>query len=145
MSGITILMKDKFLLDTNVIIYYFNGVITDRRIDRILKESFNISIITKIEFLSWQKLYEDKALKKQAVAFISNATIYELTDDIADKVIEIRQQYKVKTPDAIIGATALVHGFDIVTNNVNDFKKLDLEIISVEVNCGVNRRSVASL
>jgi predicted nucleic acid-binding protein len=108
-------MRDRFLLDTNIIIYYFNGIIDDDKIDHILKESFNISIITKIEFLSWQKLRTDKELELQALAFISHANVYELTDEIADKVIDIRQQYRVKTPDAIIGATALVHGFDIVT------------------------------
>jgi len=134
MSGTIILINDKLLLDTNIIIYYFNGIITDNRIDKILKESFNISIISKIEFLSWQKLREDKKLEKKALDFISHANIYELTDKISDKVIDIRQQYKIKTPDAIISATALVHGFDIVTNNVDDFKNLDLEIISVEVN-----------
>ena len=133
MSGIIILMKDKFLIDTNIIIYYFNGIIEDDKIDKILKESFNISIITKIEFLSWQKLRKDKKLEKEALAFISNANIYELTDDISDKVIDIRQEYRVKTPDAIIGATALVHGFDIVTNNVDDFKNLDLEILSINL------------
>ncbi len=133
MSGIVTLTNDKLLLDTNVIIYYFNGIITDSRIDKILKESFNISIITKIEFLSWQRLRENKKLEKEALAFISHANIYELTDEIADKVIDIRQQYRVKTPDAIIGATALVHGFDVVTNNVNDFKNLDLEVFSLEV------------
>ena len=133
MNGIVTLINDKLLLDTNIIIYYFNGIITDSRIDKILKESFNISIITKIEFLSWQKLREDKRLEKEALAFISHANIYELTDEVANKVIDIRQQYKVKTPDAIIGATALVHGFDIVTNNVDDFKNLDLEIVSVGV------------
>lgn len=126
-------MNDKLLLDTNVIIYYFNGIITDNRIDKILKESFNISIITKIEFLSWQKLRQDKALEKKALAFIAHANVYELTDNITDKVIEIRQQYKIKTPDAIIGATALVYGCDIVTNNVDDFKNLDLKTFSVEV------------
>ncbi|HIP11452.1 MAG TPA: type II toxin-antitoxin system VapC family toxin [Arcobacter sp.] len=133
MNGIVTLLNDKFLFDTNIIIYYFNGIVTDSKIDNILKESFNISIITKIEFLSWQKLREDKELEKKALAFISHANIYELTDEVADKVIDIRQKYKVKTPDAIIGATALVHGFDIVTNNVDDFKNLDLEIVSVDV------------
>ncbi len=133
MSGRAILTNAKLLLDTNIIIYYFNGIITDSRIDKILKESFNISIITKIEFLSWQKLRKDKKLEKEALAFISHANVYELTDDIADRVIDIRQQYKVKTPDAIIGATALVHGFNIITNNVDDFKNLDLEVFSVEV------------
>ena len=126
-------MKDRFLLDTNIIIYYFNGIIDDDKIDHILKESFNISIITKIEFLSWQKLRTDKELESQALAFISHANVYELTDEIADKVIDIRQQYRVKTPDAIIGATALIHGFNIVTNNVDDFKNLDLEIVSVNL------------
>jgi predicted nucleic acid-binding protein len=134
MSGTVTLINNKLLLDTNIIIYYFNGIITDSRIDTILKESFNISIITKIEFLSWQKLREDKKLRKEALAFISHANVYELTDKIADTVIDIRQQYRVKTPDAIIGATALVHGFDIVTNNVDDFKNLDLEIVTVGVN-----------
>jgi len=126
-------MRDRFLLDTNIIIYYFNGIIDDDKIDHILKESFNISIITKIEFLSWQKLRTDKELESQALAFISHANVYELTDEIANKVINIRQQYRVKTPDAIIGATALLHGFDIVTNNVDDFKNLDLEIVSVNL------------
>ena len=133
MSGIITLKDKKLLLDTNIIIYYFNGIITDNRIDKILKESFNISIITKIEFLSWQKLRKDKALEKKALDFISHAKIYELTDEIADRVIDIRQQYRVKTPDAIIGATALVYGFDILTNNIDDFKNLDLDVLSIEV------------
>jgi len=43
------LISNKLLLDTNIIIYYFNGIITDTKIDQILKESFNISIITKLD------------------------------------------------------------------------------------------------
>jgi len=121
-------MKDKFLLDTNIIIYYFNGIILDDKMDTILKNSFNISIITKIEFLSWKKLKNDIKLEKKALNFISYANIYDLSDEVANKVIEIRQNYKVKTPDAIIGATALLHGFDIVTNNIDDFKNLDLRV-----------------
>jgi len=133
MSGTVILIKDRLLLDTNIIIYYFNGIVTDNRMDKILQESFNISIITKIEFLSWQKLRSDKTLEQKALDFISHANVYELTNEIANKVIDIRQQYRIKTPDAIIGATALVHGFDVVTNNVDDFKNLDLEVFTIEV------------
>jgi len=121
------------LLDTNIIIYYFNGIIKDDVINEILRDSFNISIITKIEFLSWQKLYENKELNKKALEFISNASIYDLDPLVAAKTIENRQKYKIKTPYAIIGATVLVHGFDLVTNNIDDFKKLDLEIISIDL------------
>ena len=33
-------------------------------------------------------------------------------------------RYLIKTPDAIIAATAMVHGFEVVTNNVDDFTPL---------------------
>lgn len=50
---------------------------------------------------------------------------------IDDKAIRLRQKYKIKTPDAIIGATAKQYGLAIVTNNVNDFKHFDLEIVTL--------------
>ena len=133
MNGMNIPMNNRLLLDTNIIIYYFNGLIRDKQIDTIFNENFNISIITKIEFLSWNKLWDNKMLNAKALAFLSHANIYELTDEIANKAINIRQQNKIKTPDAIIAATALVHGFDILTNNIDDFKNLDLRVSSVEI------------
>lgn len=126
-------MKNKFLLDTNIVIYFFNGLTDDATLIEILQSSFNISIITKIEFLSWQKLLNDSVLNSKAVEFISNARVYELDELVANRTIKIRQQHKIKTPDAIIGATAQVHGFEIVTNNVDDFKMLGLEVITVEL------------
>lgn len=128
-----IVLKNKYLLDTNIIIYFFNGITDDSKIIDILKESFNISIITKIEFLSWQKLYHDKNLNQKAVDFISNATVYDLDEIVANQTVENRQQYKIKTPDAIIGATAQVHGFEIVTNNLDDFKNLDIKITTIKL------------
>jgi len=125
------LKNNSFLIDTNILIYYFNGIELDEKINNILSSSFNISIITKIEFLSWQKLYKDKRLEERAIAFISNAKIYDLDNNIADRVIKLRQKHKIKTPDAIIGATAEQYGLGIVTNNENDFKYYDLEIVTL--------------
>ena len=122
-------MRNKYLLDTNIVIYFFNGI-TD---DESLIDSFNISIITKIEFLSWQKLFNDEKLNQKAIEFISNATIYDLDEVVGNQTIKNRQQYKIKTPDAIIGATAQVHGFEIITNNIDDFKNLDIKIIKVKL------------
>jgi len=126
-------MKNRYLLDTNIIIYYFNGLTEEDPITEILQSSFNISIITKIEFLSWQKLSSDEELNNKALEFISNATVFDLNDEIADKTIENRQKYRIKTPDAIIGATAMVYGFEIVTNNVEDFNRLDLKITTIKI------------
>lgn len=127
------MINNRFLIDTNILIYYFNGIVDDESIYDILTHSFNISIITKIEFLSWQKLSANVALRKQAIDFILNASVYELDNAIADKTIEIRQNYKIKTPDAIIAATAITHNFEIVTNNTEDFNKLDLKLLAMQV------------
>ncbi|WP_044408365.1 type II toxin-antitoxin system VapC family toxin [Thiomicrospira microaerophila] len=126
-------MKNKYLLDTNVVIYFFNGLTDDGALVEILRSSFNISIITKIEFLSWQKLLNDPALNDKAIEFIANARVYELDEVVANRTIKNRQRFKVKTPDAIIAATAQVHGFEIVTNNVDDFRMLDLKVTTVEL------------
>ena len=59
--------------------------------------------------------------------------MYDLDEFVANQTIKNRQQFKIKTPDAIIGATALIHGFEIVTNNIDDFKKLDLKITTIKL------------
>ena len=46
-----------YLLDTNILIYYLAGAIPDDErsfIERVILESFNISIITRIELLGWK-------------------------------------------------------------------------------------------
>jgi predicted nucleic acid-binding protein len=125
--------KMNYLIDTNILIYYFNGLIKDKKIDEILKNSFNISIITKIEFLSWDILKDNESLREKAKEFILNANVFNLDNEIANKTIKIKQKEKIKMPDAIIGATAIVNNFKLLTNNVKDFKKMDLEITSVDL------------
>ena len=121
------------LIDTNIVIYYFSGLTDDENIHGLLADSFNISIITKIEFLGWSQFVVDAQLHDKAKAFISNARIFGLTDEIVEKTIALRQQFKTKTPDAIIAATALVHGLEIATNNTDDFKHLGVKTVTVAV------------
>lgn len=120
-----------YLIDTNVIIYYFNGLTIDEALHDLLQESFKVSIITRIEFLGWGEFAANPVLYRQAKAFIAHATLYDLTREIAEQTIQLRQQFKTKTPDAIIAATALVHGLTIVTHNTNDFIRLGIKTHSV--------------
>ena len=119
---------NRYLLDTNILIYYFNGLIEDSKINEILKLSFNISIISKIEFLSWKNLKDDEILNIKAKKFISYANIYSLDETIANEAIIFRQNYSLKTPDAIIAATAKVNNFILLTNDIKDFKKANIKI-----------------
>ena len=57
-------------------------------------------------------------------SFISNSTIFDLDEAIIVETIQIRKNYNIKLPDAIIAATCLVNGCSLITNNVRDFEKI---------------------
>lgn len=121
----------RYLIDTNIVIYYFNGLTADEALHDLLKESFRISVITKIEFLGWGEFSANPALYSQAKTFIRHATLYGLTEEIAEQTIQLRQQFRTKTPDAIIAATALVNGLEVVTRNTDDFSRLGIKTRAV--------------
>jgi len=122
-----------YLIDTNIVIYYFNGLTDDEAIHTILADSFKISIITKIEFLGWGEFAANLGLYTQAREFISHATIFDLKDAIAEQAIQLRQQFKPKTPAAIIAATALINKLTVVTNNTSDFSRLGVKTTAVNL------------
>ena len=112
----------RHLLDTNILIYYLADAIPRESvatIEAIFSSSFRVSIITKIEFLGWRKhTPEGYALAED---FVRSAEVYPLTDTIADCAINLRRMHGVKLPDAVIAATAIVHGCVLVTRNEQDF------------------------
>lgn len=118
-----------YLLDTNIIIYYFNNDIPDHamlKIEDIFKNYFNISIITKLEFLGFKGHSSVSFEKSQA--FLKNSNIIALNNTIAERVINLKRENSIKIPDAIIAATALEYDFTLVTRNVADFKDIPLKM-----------------
>jgi hypothetical protein len=53
-----------------------------------------------------------------------------IDQNVAEKVIEIRKQNRIKLPDAIIAATAAVDNFCLVTRNIEDFQNIDIKILN---------------
>lgn len=116
-------MGKKYLIDTNILIYYTCGFIPQNmteKLDEILESSFYISIITKIEYLGWKKFNEEQF--EIAVKFIEGANLLMLDDDIIDKTIHLRRSHSIKLPDAVIAATCLANNFTLVSRNSVDFK-----------------------
>lgn len=127
-------MGVKYLWDTNTAIYYLQQQfppIAEKFIDNTLTEFIPaISAITEIELLCW-KAATDRDLKV-LYNFIDDSVVFELERDIKLKTADIRRNYKVKLPDAIIAATAIVNDLTLLTRNVNDFKKIDgIELINL--------------
>lgn len=116
-------------MDTNILIYALaNFFPPDKEtLKYILERSLNISIISKVELLSYNKLSESEAEK--IYRFLAETNIYFIDEEIAQKTIYVRRKYGLKLPDAFIAATAIVKDFVLVSRNEKDFGKItELEI-----------------
>ena len=125
-------MGKRYLLDSNTVIDYIAGLYSEKAVqwlNRIIDEEINVSVITKIEVLSFDPDKDDNY--PILVDFFETSNILELTDDIVSKTIQIRQKQKIKLPDAVIASTALVKKMILVSRNTKDFKNIfDLEVVN---------------
>ena len=114
-------MGKRYLIDSNTLIEYTGKLLplpAHTAITTMINEEFNISFINKIEVLSHS--LADSKLQ----AFIALAAIYDINNDIIEQTIDLRKKHKIKIPDAIVAATALVYNLTLVTRNINDFKNI---------------------
>ena len=119
-----------FLFDSNVFIYHLNGVL-GRYGTSLLKQGIiaggKYSVVSRIEVLGYKQPIE--ALEK-ANRLLSVLQQIELNPGIVETTIALRQQRKIKIPDAIIAATALQLSLPLVTHNFQDFQWItELELI----------------
>ena len=52
---------------------------------------------------------------------LSTFNIINISQDIAERSVALRQEYKLKLPNAIILATAQLHRLELITRNTKDF------------------------
>lgn len=115
----------KYLLDSNAAIDYIGGILPSARIawlDSIIDQNILISVINQIEILGFNPANPTDLIPFEELA--NTVTILPLSDNIVHQTITIRKLYKIKLPDAIIAATALVHGLYLITRNTTDFSKI---------------------
>ena len=81
-------MVTRYLIDTSIASKYMDGLLSEKGfefMDSVFEVESNISIITKIELLSW--VTEDKSMVQQVEIFVEDSTVYLLSEEIASKAI----------------------------------------------------------
>jgi predicted nucleic acid-binding protein len=115
-------MGKKYLIDTNTIIDTQMAKIPLEGLQflqNVIDDHFIISFVTYIEVLGYKDVQQD------TIDFMALADVIEINSAIINTCIELRKQKKIKLPDAIIAATALVNGPTIISRNTKDF--IDIE------------------
>jgi predicted nucleic acid-binding protein len=118
-------MVSRYLIDTSAISQYLeerfpnNGLLF---MDDVFATESNISVITKIELLTWKPTQDD--MEEKVAIVVDDSIVFNLSPEIVLETIRLRRKYHTKTPDAIIAATALVHGFTLITDNERDFNNI---------------------
>ncbi len=122
---------EQYLMDTNAVSDYFSASLSSsgmKFMDSVVNAIPNLSVITQIELLSWRT---DEATAQNVIDFVNDSVILDVSPNVVIRCVELRKNKKVKTPDAIIAATALVKGYTLITNNEKDFVGiLNLKIIN---------------
>jgi len=120
----------KFLIDSDIIIWFLRGKKeTVSLLEKLGKTGVPAcSPISIIEV----RLGMKKGEEKKTFEFLNSLEIYPIDREIANLAGEYIREYKkkgipVEIPDAIIGATCVLHNLTLVTYNIKHypFKKLE--------------------
>jgi predicted nucleic acid-binding protein len=94
----------------------------------IVDQTPHISVISQIEVLRYNDTPENEAILND---FITSSVIHSLSPAVVQHTIELCKNSKIKLPDAIIAATALIEKYILVTRNIDDFKHITgLELLN---------------
>jgi len=115
-------MGEKFLIDTNTLIDFQTQIIPQEGFEYVKKaidDVFIVSFVSYIEFLGY------KNVTQTMESFIALAEVIEINKSIINQTILLRKTHRIKLPDAIIAATAIVHNLILISHNAKDFLNIN--------------------
>lgn len=124
-NGIEKLPFNNLLFDTNIFIYHLNAEPHVEKLfskDSLSANNIYYSIITEIELLSFPKLNEEES--KVIKGLLEKFSQISLTEEIKEKTIEIKRNFKIGIADAVIAATAITLNASLVTRDETGFNKI---------------------
>lgn len=110
----------RYLLDTNVVIGLLGGQAASVALVKAANcqlAEMAVSQITRLELLGFAGIGADGA--QTIESFLSSIKVLPISAEVEAQVIALRQGRKIKLPDAIVAATALAHGLELLTLDVS--------------------------
>lgn len=119
-------MVERILLDTNIIIHYVQG--DDVFVNYLDKKIFDYAVLF-VSTITITELYSKSDITKNEAdlidEFLSRVNIIYVDSQIAKTAGFLRRISKIKTPDAIIAATAICSNIILATENDKDFINIE--------------------
>jgi tRNA(fMet)-specific endonuclease VapC len=116
---------NRYVLDTNAIVALLQG---NFQLIELLKDAdwLGISVISQIEFLVFPGLTQnDCQIFEQFLQRVNVLGLVATDIVLLEKIIEIRQQHRLKLPDAVIAAMAIQNSASLVTAD-REFAKVNI-------------------
>ena len=113
------------VFDSNILIYHLNDALPLPVLHHVatwIADGAAISVMTRIEVLGYPQTADQLQQAMHLLAYFDEIPLFEA---VVQRTIALRQQYRIRLPDAVIAATALERGFPLVTRNTQDFYTLE--------------------
>ena len=119
-------MGTQYLMDTNVVIEFLGGTLPDSSnswLQDVIEQDLQyLSVINQMELLGFNAPAQEMQTLND---FIDCSKILPLDTPVVNQTILLRKNLKIKLPDAIIAATALIYNLTLLSRNIKDFKNID--------------------
>jgi tRNA(fMet)-specific endonuclease VapC len=122
---------DRYLLDTNAVVALLRG---EHSLRQRLEEAawVGISVLSEIEFLAFPDISaHDRQSLQEFAERVDVIGLDHSSQPLIDRIVRLRQQHKLKLPDAIIAATALEAEATLITDDAQ-LRKLSA-VISIGI------------
>lgn len=121
-------MKNKYLLDSNILIDYFRGFKPVVDFINQLVESDNISIaisgITELEIHAGKSM-DKPDVRQKVIELITQMKIFSVSRNILQQSGQLCRMINMQPVDAIIAITAIKNNHVLVTRNLKHFQGID--------------------
>jgi predicted nucleic acid-binding protein len=107
----------KALFDSDVLLDFLDGF-PPAAAELARYRERNTSVISWMELLAGARNKTDEETRR---GFLDQFNVLSLTMEVAEEAVALPRGHRVKLPDAIIWATAIVHGCLLVSRNTKDF------------------------